>query len=104
MDTFTQPEVMSKLVESNAPNASPKPDVPPKTDDPTLSEATFILDVAPIPDVTAKLDVLTKPVTLHKAGDQSNPGGSGQLEVEGCSAGKKMIICLKVTKSVKPKK
>ena len=28
MDTFTQPEVTSKLVESNTPNASPKLDVP----------------------------------------------------------------------------
>ena len=36
MDTFTQPEVTSKLVESNTLNASPKLDVPPKTDDSTL--------------------------------------------------------------------
>ena len=48
MDTFTQPEVPSKLVESNTLNASPKLDVPPKTDDSTLSEATSIPDVAPI--------------------------------------------------------
>ena len=54
MDTFTQPEVTSKLVESNTLNVSPKFDVPPKTDDSTLSEATSIPDVAPIPDVTAK--------------------------------------------------
>ena len=102
MDTFTQPEVTSKLVESNTLNASPKLDVPPKTDDSTLSEATSIQDVAPIPDVTAKPDVLTKP---HKADDQSNPEGSGQSEVESCSAGKKkMINCLKVTKYVKLRK
>ena len=76
MDTFTQPELTSKLVESNTTNASPKPDVPPKSDDPTLSEATSMPDVAPIPDITAKPDVLTKPVTLHKADDQSNPEGT----------------------------
>ena len=104
MDTFTQPEVTSKLVESNTLNVSPKLDVPPKTDDSTLSEATSIPDVAPIPDVTAKPDVLTKPVTLHKADDQSNPEGSGQSEVEGCTAGKKDDQLLKSDKVRKTKK
>ena len=104
MDTFTQPEVTSILIDSNVLDASPKHDAPLQTDDSTIPEATSIPDVDHIPNVTAKPDVPTKPVTLHKANDQSDPEGIGQSEKEVCSAGKEDDQLLKSDKVRKTKK